>query len=473
MATLHHLRDELNTSDPPSAQLSNEEIRQHLNTILAGDEFCSSRRSSELLRHIVERALAGDVESLKERLLGVEIFHRRSDYDTGTDAIVRVTASDVRRRLVNFYTEHSGQPMRISLPLGSYVPDFISLAVREAPAATAKREYRDDGAGNTTITGPVHIAGKTASAPLETEKPHPLRMNATAALTLCIGMALALGAGWWLRDVTHGYSSSEDDRNYAFYGDLLGPIGAKTTEETEIALTNPHVLLYLGLNSAGPPLGDNPIDVPVSPAMAAVLNRTANDNQANFPFHHFFVDTSNYTGLGEATAAFGLARLLQATGRSAHLTSARFLNWEAARHQQLVILGAPHESAFVQSTLSAANFTIGYDSIQNSHPLRGEQTSYSKSRRGDVLEDYGLIWMTKSPSGTRVLVLAGLSSAGTAGVGEFFSDPERMRPVYKQLRDGSKAGKFPESWQVLLRIEAREDVPIKVSPVAMRITEGN
>lgn len=452
-------------------QPSAEEIRQHLDTILAGDEFCSSRRSSELLRHIVERALAGDVESLKERLLGVEIFHRRSDYDTSTDAIVRVTASDVRRRLANFYTEHSVQPLRISLPLGSYVPDFIPLAVREAPAATEKLEHHDSATAN--MTGPVPIAGEQTVSLIETSKTRSFRMTAAVTLAVFVGMALGLGVGWWFQGIFHGRGFSHDDRNYVLYDDLLGPIGAKTKEETEIALTNPHVLLYLGLNSAGPPLGYNPIDVPVPPPMAAVLNQTANDNQANFPFHHFFVDTSNYTGLGEATAAFGLARLLQATGRSAHLTSARFLNWEAARHEQLVILGAPHESAFVQSTLSAANFTIGYDSIQNAHPVAGEQPSYSKSRHGDVLEDYGLIWMTKSPSGTRILVLAGLSSAGTAGVGEFFSDPERMRPVYKQLRDGSKSGKFPESWQVLLRIEAREDVPVKVSPVTMRITEGN
>ena len=471
MATLHHLRDEPGTDDLPLPQPSIEEIRQHLNTILAGDEFCSSRRSSELLRHIVERALAGDVESLKERLLGVEIFHRRSDYDTGTDAIVRVTASDVRRRLVNFYAEHPAQPMRISLPLGSYVPDFIPLAGREISSTTAKLELRDDTV-NKTVSANLS-AEEGTNADLETEKPHFRGKNLPVALTVCIGMVLALAAGWWLRGVSHGRSFLEDDHNYAFYNDLLGPIGAKAKEETEIALTNPHVLLYLGLKSAGPPLGNSPIDVPVPAAMASVLNQTANDNQADFPFHHFFVDTSNYTGLGEATAAFGLARLLQATGRSAHLTSARFLNWEAARQEQLVILGAPHESAFVQSTLSVANFTIGYDSIQNARPMRGEQASYSKARRGNVLEDYGLIWMTKSPSGTRILVLAGLSSAGTAGVGEFFSDPERMRPIYNQLRDESKTGKFPESWQVLLRIEAREDVPIKVSPVAIRITEGS
>jgi hypothetical protein len=36
-----------------------------------------------------------------------------------------------------------------------------------------------------------------------------------------------------------------------------------------------------------------------------------------FPYHHFFVDFSNYTGIGESKAAFGLARTLEATGRKA------------------------------------------------------------------------------------------------------------------------------------------------------------
>jgi hypothetical protein len=400
----------------------------------------------------------------------MDIFHRRSDYNTSSDAIVRVTASDVRRRLANFYSEHSVQPMRISLPLGSYVPDFIPLTAHEVSSRKANLEHTTAKLSN--ISDTVHIASEPTNSPAETGKRHLFRITRPVALVLCIGMVLALGAGWWLRGVTHGRGFSQDDHSYSFYNDLLGPIGAKSKDETEIVLTNPHVLLYLGLNNAGPPLGDNLKDVPVPQAMASVLNQTANDNQANFPFHHFFVDSTNYTGLGEATAAFGLARLLQATGRSAHLSAARFLNWDAARQEQLVILGAPHESAFVQSTLSAANFTIGYNSIHNAHPLPGEQVDYSKSADGGAIEDYGLIWMTKSPSGTRILILAGLSSPGTAGVGEFFCDPERMEPIYKQLRAESNTGAFPESWQVLLRIEAREYVPIKVSPVAVRITEG-
>jgi len=467
MATLTKVHGEPNITAIPSLPLPAEEIRQHLDMILAGDEFSSSRRSSELLRHIVERALAGDTQSLKERLLGMDIFQRRSDYDTSTDAIVRVTASDVRRRLTSYYSEHSAVSMRISLPLGSYVPDFIPLAAREDSSGIQQHEDRQAKPARTI--DPVPVRALATPSPAQGRRRHSFGMP--LPLALCLTMALALSAGWWLRGVVIGHGYLSDDRKYAFYKDLLGPIGDKPENGTQIALSDPHVLLYLGLNQPGPLLKDSPKDVSVPEDMAAVLNQTANDNQAKFPFHHIFVDTTNYTGFGEATAAFGMARVLQATGRSARLTAARFLNWDSARKEQLVILGAPHESAFVQSTLSAANFTIGYNSIHNAHPLPGEQVDYFKSGQGGELDDYGLIWMTKSPSGTRVLVLAGLSSAGTAGVGDFFSDPERMWPIYEQLRAKSKTGNVPESWQLLLRIETREYVPVNVSPVTLRITE--
>jgi hypothetical protein len=471
-----HLREaELTESD--SCPLLDGQIREQLDTVLASDEFSSSRRASELLQHLVARALAGNIGTLKERLLGVEIFHRRSDYDTSTDSIVRVTANDVRRRLTQFYAKNPVQPLRISLPLGSYVPDFIPAPPGETVPALSERvcNVAEASAKHASVVEPGLPSSLTPNPPptlsLTQTRQIPQRTGRAPLLVYGISLLLALGAGWWLRSLTHGPAAQQDGA-YGFYNELLGPIGLKSPEKTEIAITNPHVLLYNGLNSPGPELGSSLTDIPVPPGMSAVLNKTANDNQAEFPYHHFFVDTSNYTGLGEAKAAFGLARVLQATGRSAQLTEERFLNWETARQEQLVILGAPHESRFVQDTLSAANFTIGYDSIHNAHPQSGEQGDYTRSRDGAVLEDYGLIWMTQSPSGMRILVLAGLSSAGTAGVGEFFSTPERMWPVYQQLWTAAGSGSFPESWQVLLRIKARQDVPVSVTPVAVRITRG-
>ena len=465
MLTKPYQREQTEMPEDEAVAPGDAKVREHLDIILASDEFSSSRRASELLRHLVERALAGDTASLKERLLGVDIFHRRSDYDTSTDAIVRVTANDVRRRLAQFYSRHPVQPLRISLPLGSYVPDFIAATVREP---------------NSTLAGSVHISHSALphaellpaahiEHPASADIPVPARVRVLPGLLYALGLVLAVLLGWWLRSVMHE-RGMQTNSAYSFYNDLLGPIGLNGPGKTEIALTNPHMLLYLGLNSPGPALGVSPKDIPVPADMAAVLNKSANDNQADFPYHHFFVDYTNYTGIGEAKAAAGLARMLQATGRSAELTEQRFLNWETARQDQLLILGAPHESKFVQDTLSAANFTIGYDSIHNAHPLPGEQTEYSRSHDGDAIEDYGLIWMTRSPSGTRILVLAGLTSPGTAGVGEFFSDPQRMWPVYQQLRAAAGLHGFPDSWQVLLRIQARQDVPVSVTPIAVRIT---
>lgn len=472
MLTKDAPQEKTDTTDLENNAPDADQIREHLDVVLASDEFSSSRRASELLQHLVGRALDGDTGSLKERLLGVEIFHRRSDYNTSTDAIVRVTANDVRRRLAQFYSRHPHQPLRISLPLGSYIPDFIPVIPHQPDPAHAGGVHLS----TAPLPHPEPLPGPSSPPPAISDSstpasPAPSKGRILPKLQYALGLIAAMLIGWWFHSAVHA-RNVQTNSAYSFYNDLLGPIGLNDPGKTQIALTNPHVLLYLGLNSPGPALGQRPNDIPVPANMAAVLNPSANDVQADFPYHHFFVDTNNYTGIGEAKAAFGLARTLEATGRSAELTEERFLNWETARQEPLVILGAPHESKFVQDTLSAANFRIEYDSIHNAHPKPGEQSDYSRSRYGDVLEDYGLIWMTQSPSGTRILVLAGLSSAGTAGVGEFFSDPDRMKPVYQQLRAAAGSNNFPDSWQVLLRIQARQDVPVSVTPVAVRITRN-
>jgi hypothetical protein len=98
-------------------------LQDHLKEVLEGDAFRGSHRSGQFLKHIVDRAIAGRFDSLKERVIGIEVFGRSPSYDTGTDAIVRVTASDVRKRLLQHYGRPGTPPeFRISLPSGSYIP---------------------------------------------------------------------------------------------------------------------------------------------------------------------------------------------------------------------------------------------------------------------------------------------------------------------------------------------------------------
>ena len=63
--------------------------------------------------------------ALRERMIGAEMFGRPVDYDTSNDAVVRVRATEVRKRLAQYYREAAQTPVvRIDLPSGSYVPEF-------------------------------------------------------------------------------------------------------------------------------------------------------------------------------------------------------------------------------------------------------------------------------------------------------------------------------------------------------------
>jgi len=100
-------------------------LHQHLKQVIAGDVFKGSHRSVQFLQFIVDQAIAGRFDSLKERVIGMELFGRSASYDTGDDAIVRVTASDVRRRLLEHYGRYGAtSEFRISLPSGSYIPEI-------------------------------------------------------------------------------------------------------------------------------------------------------------------------------------------------------------------------------------------------------------------------------------------------------------------------------------------------------------
>lgn len=103
-----------------------EAIVSELEAILASRYFCNSRRYPALLRFLVEKTLDGRADELKERTLGIEVFDRPPTFDTNSDTIVRYTAGEVRKRLQLYYTELGHNPgIRIALPIGSYVPEFL------------------------------------------------------------------------------------------------------------------------------------------------------------------------------------------------------------------------------------------------------------------------------------------------------------------------------------------------------------
>jgi hypothetical protein len=110
----------------PLSRQDRESVLAELQEVLASPHFCNSKRYPALLQYIVEKTLAGEADLLKERTLGVEVFDRPPAYDTNADTVVRYTAGEVRKRLSLYYHELGHKPrIRISLPVGSYVPEFL------------------------------------------------------------------------------------------------------------------------------------------------------------------------------------------------------------------------------------------------------------------------------------------------------------------------------------------------------------
>ncbi len=144
------------------SELRPAEILQQLESITTSTLFSKSKRYPNFLRYIVEHSLAGRTDLLKERTLGVEVFHRPSDYDTNADPVVRITAGEIRKRLAQYYQvpgrEHE---LRVDLPLGSYAPLF-SKPSSEATSSQHLSEPRESNAAQSDIIAAAEAVVATA-----------------------------------------------------------------------------------------------------------------------------------------------------------------------------------------------------------------------------------------------------------------------------------------------------------------------
>jgi len=119
------------------AGLSPQDIERHLEKILASTVFKRAERQSRLLSYIIEHSLRGNTGALREASIGVEVYSRPSDFDPREDTIVRVEASRLRTRLLEYYeSDGKTDPVRITIPKGGYVPVYS----RKEPAPEAGME---------------------------------------------------------------------------------------------------------------------------------------------------------------------------------------------------------------------------------------------------------------------------------------------------------------------------------------------
>src|ERR1700733_5604831 len=93
--------------------------------IVASKSFAKSALLSKFLLYVCDRALSGKTDEISENQIGVHVFLRRPGYNQGEDNIVRNYARQLRQRLDHYFEEEGKfEELRISIPLGKYIPVF-------------------------------------------------------------------------------------------------------------------------------------------------------------------------------------------------------------------------------------------------------------------------------------------------------------------------------------------------------------
>jgi hypothetical protein len=407
----------------PQTKQDRDAVLSELETILASPHFCNSKRYPALLRFIVENALAGRADELKERTLGIEVFERPPDYDTNADTVVRYTAGEVRKRLLLHYSEQSHpSSIRISLPAGSYVPEFVQMSPESSEGAGAAESLRL-----------AHSeADRGLRAGLETHEP----------------LWAAPGVG---SEVAHPADSPAAGK----------PAGAKW-----IFVATPVVVLALAVaslvwwkNGAAHP--QNQVDQFWAPVVGGQHNLIICTGGSVFANNNYSgVETANkdidypFVSWQGVSAAVDIASVLSREGVAPQLASAPSTPLTDLREHSVILLGAYNNrwTTNLQQPLRYY-FQPGTDEVivDRQHPAtqwrRDTTLPYSSA------DDYAVLARFRDATiDGWVVVLAGLGRNGTEAAAQFVTDPHYLQ----LLRDRIGTGFSNRNIEVVLKVNVIE-----------------
>lgn len=384
-----------------------EQVLAELERVLGSPLFRGSRRCQSLLRRIVEHTLAGEIDRLKERVLGVEAFSRPPDYDTSADPVVRASAAEIRKKLAQYYQEpgHESET-RIDLPAGSYLAEFHFVSDR--PAASI------------------------AAAPLPALKPRIRKrwlIIGVACLSASILTASLMTARWRRSDLD----------------ELWAPM----------LKTQGMVLVCVGVQAA--------FNFRSAQQQDEIQGITRQPSQPQpMRAEDLVLLHDRYLAIDDALCLVRLTSLLERYRKPYRIRAEGATSFADLRDTPAVLIGA-FSNPWTLRTADQLRFTFRKDSehdigmvYDRQHPDNSRWKLMNYWPNWDVPVDYAIVTrMVDSTSDRPVMIAAGLTQYGTIGAGEFLSNQEYFAEAARQL---------PGSWQ-------RKNLQIVLSvPVVNRIS---
>jgi hypothetical protein len=418
------------------------ELRTHLEEVISGAAFKGSHRSQAFLTHIVEQALRGDPADLRERSIGVALFGRPVTYDTAEDAIVRVTASDVRKRLLQHYGNAGGQSkFRITLPSGSYIPEFSLLPDPPAAAPTPP---------------PVDPSPAPPSPP--TARSGILRSRQGIAALLLVAAVLSI---WWLGT----RKAATRDRAES----LVMAAFRGTPQQAQVVVADDALVLIQVLLNRRFSLKEY--------ENLTYLNPPDLVQKKELQWFWASLSTRQITNVGDLQNAHRIADILQARGFEATIRHARQMHARAYRSGNYIILGSSLSNPWAD-LFQVENSNFPFDELprpglpevilnrspQGSEPAKFEVYADPKTRK---LTTYARVSLVDNTGRTgRVLLVAGQSMSATEMAAEMMLRDDSAALFRRSLR--LAAGSAIPPFEAVVRISEQNEIGDSVDLVACR-----
>ena len=112
------------------------ELSGQVRRIQASKRFANAPKARNLLNYIVDKALKGLDDDLKETPIAQALYGKGPAFDPGNDRIVSQAAGDLRKKLTEYYADEGRRDSWvITIPTGSFVPAFTARSEPEPTAA--------------------------------------------------------------------------------------------------------------------------------------------------------------------------------------------------------------------------------------------------------------------------------------------------------------------------------------------------
>jgi hypothetical protein len=367
----------------PATDEERNEVRSQLERILAGPAFQNSKRYAAVLKYVVDQTLQGVGDRLKERTIGIEVFHRAPDYDTATDHAVRSAVAEIRKRLAQYYQGDARGELKIEVLSGSYMPQF--RWAEESPSALPLTPLPDpEPAGQSAVSSPAKVTHRRASL-------RPAWWIAAGAVALA-SVVLAIAT----------------DRSPDTFDSFWKPILSSRAP----------VLLCIGNVEGG--RGQPGAD----PSQTSQL--TLRD------FHNSATETVNVYD------AFTLAKftgLLEAKGKRFEFASQSDATFTDLQNGPTILVGLLNNN-WTERLVPNLRFTAQWQDANkviirdHNNPSRQDWLVDYSAPYLDVTRDYALVLRMLDPKTEQmVVVAAGITVFGTSAAGDFLTSRDEMKKL--------------------------------------------